>query len=511
MPTNHTSTHETEQTHDVVRHGRLSGTRNADIASLLSSMEADRCIASHDVRVDIAHLLMLVDRSITSLPHAQKIMRELIQMYDEGLPQSAFDPIYEDIHAGIESHIIAMVGMDSGGRLHVARSRNDEVVTCLRLYARNVTLTQIESLLTLRLTLLELAQEHLETIMPGFTHLQHAQPTTLAHHMLAYEQMFTRDTNRLFCAYEHINSSPLGAAAFASTGYPIDREQTSRDLGFNTIIENTMDAVSSRDFACELLSADTILEMHISRLCEELIIWNSGLTRFIELDDAYCSTSSIMPQKKNPDVAEILRSRTGTLLGAFTSAITIMKALPLTYNRDLQDLNPHLFSGAQHIARDLRLLTGMLQTAKFQKERLHAQAGEGYSTATGLADHLVCAYDIPFRQAHNIIGRAVRAGSLELQTLDLAAQEIAGHTLSEKGLTQGEIDQVLDPTYSISSRSNFGGPAPSAVKEALKHRREIIKQHNAEFLTISEHVSRAEETLIEKARQFIQENKEESC
>ncbi|MDR2855481.1 MAG: argininosuccinate lyase [Methanomicrobiales archaeon] len=508
MPTNHISTDETEQAHDVVRHGRLSGTRNADIASLLSSMEADRYIASHDVRVDIAHLLMLADCSITSRPHAQKLMRELIQLYDEGVPQSVFNPAYEDIHAGIESHIIAMIGMDSGGRLHVARSRNDEVATCLRLYARSAALAQIESLLALRLLLLELAQEHLQTIMPGFTHLQHAQPTTLAHHMLAYEQMFARDTNRLLCAYEHINASPLGAAAFASTGYPIDREQTSRDLGFQTIVENSMDAVSSRDFACELLSADTILEMHISRLCEELIIWNSGLTRFVELDDAYCSTSSIMPQKKNPDVAELLRSRTGTLLGAFTSAITIMKALPLTYNRDLQDLNPHLFSGTKHIARDLRLLAGMLQTAKFQKERMHAQAGEGYSTATGLADYLVCVYDIPFREAHNIIGRAVRADSLQLQTLDLAAQEITGHTLSEKGLTKEEIDRVLDPAYSVSSRSNFGGPAPSAVKQALKHRKEIVKQHSTEFFALSQNVSRAEETLIEKARQFIQENKE---
>ena len=510
MPMNHTSPNETEKACDVVRHGRLSGTRNADIDSLLSSMEADTYIASFDILVDIAHLLMLADRSITALPHAKKIMHELLLMYDEGIPYSAFDSQYEDIHAGIESTIISMVGMDTGGRLHVARSRNDEVATCLRLYARSAALAQIKSLIDLRQTLLELAQEHIETIMPGFTHLQHAQPTTLAHHMLAYEQMFTRDTERLLSAYTHINASPLGAAAFASTGYPIDREQTSSDLGFDDIVENTMDAVASRDFACELLSADTILEMHISRLCEELIIWNSGLTQFIELDDAYCSTSSIMPQKKNPDVAEILRSRTGTLLGSFTSAITIMKGLPLTYNRDLQDLNPHLFSGAKDIARDLRLLAGMLKTATFQKERMSEEAGKGYSTATGLADYLVCEYDIPFRQAHNIIGRSIRAGSLTIQTLDLAAQEIAGHTLSEKGLTENEIDQVLDPAYSISSRSNVGGPAPSAITKALKHRKQILEQHSTQLFTISKRVSDAEEKLIEKAREFVDEDKQKS-
>ena len=502
MPTNHASTNETENTHDVVRHGRLSGTRNAEIDSLLSSMEADRYIAPYDAIIDIAHLLMLADCSITAPSHAQKIMRELLLMYDEGVPESAFTQKYEDIHAGIESTIIATVGMDTGGRLHVARSRNDEVATCLRLYARDAALTQIESLIELRRSLLQIAEDHIDTIMPGFTHLQHAQPTTLAHHLLAYEQMFTRDTERLFGAYTRINASPLGAAAFASTGYPIDREQTCADLGFDMIIENTMDAVSSRDFACELLACDTILEMHISRICEELIIWNSGLVRFVELDDAYCSTSSIMPQKKNPDVAELLRSRTGTLLGAFTSAITIMKGLPLTYNRDLQDLNPHLFSGAKDITRDIRLLTGMLKTAQFQKERMKAEAGEGYSTATGLADYLVCTYDIPFRQAHNIIGRAVRAGSLTIQTLDLAAQEIAGHTLSEKGLADTEVQQVLDPAYSISSRSNLGGPAPSATKEALKRRTQIIELHNSQWMKISHAVSDAEKKLIVKAREF---------
>ena len=500
MPTNHTST--TENTHDVVRHGRLSGERNRDIDSLLSSMEADRYIASSDVLVDIAHLLMLADCSIITPVHAQKIMRELLLMYDEGVPEAAFNPKYEDIHAGIESTIIATVGMDTGGRLHIARSRNDEIATCLRLYARDAALVQIESLITLRGSLLEIAKHHTETIMPGFTHLQHAQPTTLAHHLLAYEQMFTRDTERLFGAYTRINASPLGAAAFASTGYPIDREQTRADLGFDTIIENTMDAVASRDFACELLATGTILEMHISRFCEELIIWNSGLVGFVELDDAYCSTSSIMPQKKNPDVAEILRSRTGTLLGAFTSAITIMKGLPLTYNRDLQDLNPHLFSGAKDIARDIRLIAGMLKTAKFQKERMHVESGRGYSTATGLADYLVCTYNMPFREAHNVIGRAVRAGSLTIQTLDLAAQEITGHTLSEKGLTDVEIEQVLDPACSISSRSNLGGPAPPAIKEALGRRTQIIELHTSQYMKIASLVSDAEEKLIKKAREF---------
>ena len=504
--TNNCTENDTEmkRADDVIRHGRLGGERNSDIDSFLSSMEADKNIAPHDVCVDIAHLLMLADCGITSTSNAQKIMRELLRMYYEGVPKSAFDPRYEDIHAGIESTIIANIGIDSGGWLHVARSRNDEVATCLRLYARAAAHIQMQALIDLRQTLINIAQEHIDTIMPGFTHLQHAQPTTLAHHMLAYEQMFARDMERLFSAYTRINKSPLGAAAFASTGYPIDRENTCRDLGFDGIVENTMDAVASRDFACELLSLDAILEMHISRLCEELVIWNSGLVRFVELDDAYCSTSSIMPQKKNPDVAEILRSRTGSVVGEFLSAVSIMKGLPLTYNRDLQDLNSHLFFGTKNVSRDIRLLAGMLKTASFQKDRMREEAGKGYSTATGLADHLVRMYDISFRQAHNLIGSAVRDGNLDLKTVNKAAMELAGINLSEMGLTDAEIEHVLDPEYSVAERNNPGGPAHGAIVDALIHRIRLLEEDKKHYEAIVKQAMEAHKNLIKKAQEFVE-------
>jgi argininosuccinate lyase len=246
-----------------------------------------------------------------------------------------------------------------------------------------------------------------------------------------------------------------------------------------------------------------MLEMHISRLCEELVIWNSGLVRFVELDDAYCSTSSIMPQKKNPDVAEVLRSRTGSVLGEFVSAVSIIKGLPLTYNRDLQDLNPHLFIGTENVSRDIRLLAGMLKTASFQKDRMREEAGKGYSTATGLADHLVREYGISFRQAHNFIGRAIRDGNLDLKTVNKAAMELAGINLSEMGLTDAEIEHVLDPEYSIAERKNPGGPAPDTISKALKNRIRLLKKEKKEYETILKRALQAEERLIKKAQEFV--------
>jgi len=487
---------------DVVRKARLSGERTSDTESLLSSMEADRNIASADLLVDLAHLVMLSRQKIINEVHAKEMLCELLIFYESGLPDEVFDPSFEDIHAGIETLLTQKTGEDAGGRLHIGRSRNDEVATCLRIQARDTILIQMEAINRLRSVLLEVAKSHTVTVMPGFTHLQHAQPVTLAHHMLAYESMFSRDFSRLSDAFIRTNLSPLGAAALASTGYPLDRELTAVFLGFNGYLGNSMDAVSSRDFIQELLAADTILMTNVSRLCEELVIWSSSFVRFVTLDDAYCSTSSIMPQKKNPDVAEILRSRAGTLLGTFSSATTIMKGLPLAYNRDMQDINPHLWSGINNIRRDIDLLAGMIRTAGFNRERMAVEAAHGGTTTTELADMLVREYNLPFRTAHHIVGRAVREGDLSLSTLDKAAMEFLGSSLSSLGVTAAWIEDALSVETSLSVRNLPGGPAPDITSLSINERGMQLKQDENMTNMKKEAIFKAREDLLSQARRI---------
>jgi argininosuccinate lyase len=489
---------------DVVRLGRLSGERTGAMMHFLSSMQADRHIADADILVDIAHVLMLdkqkiIDRSVT-----RQLLPALLRMYDEGVPEEAFDERFEDIHAGIESFLIADAGAEIGGRLHIGRSRNDEVATCIRIRLREELLKQMAALLKIRSALIALADRHKDSVMPGFTHLQHAQPTTLAHHLLAYEQAFSRDFDRLAGAYKRINLSPLGAAAFASTGFPVNRDYTASLLGFDGLVTNTMDAVATRDFALETLASLSILMATISRLCEELIIWSTSFVKFVSLDDAFCSTSSIMPQKKNPDIAEIMRAKSGSVFGALTGALVTVKGLPMSYNRDLQELTPHIWRGMHDTKESLQLLGEMLASAEFDRARMKEEAAKGFSTATELADSLARAYDIPFRTAHNIVGRAVQKGDLSLGTLEKAAKDLGcGISLKKKGLTQAKINQVLDPEYSISLRKAPGAPAPVAVKGAIHDRK---KQLAADTALVEQKLTRTAKSrneLITRARRLV--------
>ena len=452
---------------DVVRKGRLKDERSSETMPFLSSMQADRQIAGADILVDIAHVLMLDKQKINDRKVTQAILAELLTLHKNGVPEEVFDDRFEDVHAGIESLIIASAGAEVGGRMHMGRSRNDEVATCIRIKLREELILQMAAILKLREVLLALAAQHKESVMPGFTHLQHAQPTTLAHHFLAYEQAFSRDFDRLKDAYARVNLSPLGAAAFASTGYPIDREYTASLLGFDGLVENSMDAVATRDFALETLADLSILMANTSRLCEELIIWSTSFVKFVSLDDAFCSTSSIMPQKKNPDTAEIMRAKSASVFGAFTAALVTVKGLPMSYNRDLQELTPNIWRGMHDARVSTCLLADMLASAEFDTERMKEEAGKGFSTATELADTLVRTYGLPFRTAHNIVGRAVQKGSLSLATLEAAAQEVGKISLKKKGLTQKKIDEVLDVDYSVALRKAPGGPAPAAVKRAI--------------------------------------------
>ncbi len=488
---------------DVVRKGRLTGERSGDIAPFLSSMTADRQIARADLLVDIAHVLMLDKQKINERTVTEQILAELLALHRDGLPEDVFDDRFEDVHAGIESLIITSAGAEAGGRMHMGRSRNDEVATCIRIRLREDLILQMATILKLRQTLLALAVKHTGSVMPGFTHLQHAQPTTLAHYFLAYEQAFGRNYDRLRDAYTRVNLCPLGAAAFASTGYPIDREYTASLLGFDGLVENSMDAVATRDFALETLADIAILMVDVSRMCEELIIWSTSFVKFVNLNDAFCSTSSIMPQKKNPDTAEIMRAKSASVAGAFTAALITVKGLPMSYNRDLQELTPNIWRGMQ----DARVCTGfladMVGTAVFDTKRMADEAGRGFSTATELADTLVRSYGLPFRTAHNIVGRAVQKDSLSLATLEAAAQEIGKVSLKKKGLTQKKIDEVLGADYSIALRKAPGGPAPATTKRAIAHRKKQVDCDAALTDKRLVQLKKAEEKLIAAARRLV--------
>jgi argininosuccinate lyase len=489
---------------DVVRLGRLSGERTGEMMHFLSSMRSDRCIADADILVDLAHVLMLEKQKIIDKETAKHLLGALLELFDEGIPEEVFDDRFEDVHAGIETLLIESVGADAGGRMHMGRSRNDEVATCIRIKLREEMLKQMSALLKVREVLVAIAELHTETVMPGFTHLQHAQPTTLAHHLLAYEQAFSRDFDRMDDAFARVNQCPLGAAAFASTGYPINREFTANLLGFDGLVTNTMDAVATRDFALETLADISILMTNVSRLCEELVFWSTSFVKFVELDDAFCSTSSIMPQKKNPDTAEIMRAKSGSVFGAFAGALLTVKGLPMSYNRDLQELTPHLWRGMRDAKESLRLLIDMLSSASFNAERMREEAGKGFSTATELADTLVRSYGIAFRTAHTIVGRAVQKGSLSLLTLEESAQETgSGISLIGKGLTQQNIDDALDVKNSLALRRAPGGPAPFATKIAIQDRK---KQLDSDALLVEKRLlklSDAKEDLITKARRLV--------
>jgi argininosuccinate lyase len=488
---------------DRIRRGRLGGERGCEVSRLLSSMEADRMIAEADVLVDMAHLLMLRRQGIIGDEHARAIMEILVGLFEDGLPGEVFDDRFEDIHAGIEAYLIDRLGEEAGGRIHTGRSRNDEVAACIRIRAREDLIDLMAAVNRLRDVLITLAGEHTATVMPGFTHLQHAQPTTLAHHLLAYEEAFSRDFARLSSAFSRVNASPLGAAAFASTGFPIDREYTAGLLGFDGLVENSMDAVSSRDFLLEALSACAILSVTASRISSDFILWSSPLAGFVTLADAYCSTSSIMPQKKNPDTLEILRAKSGTAAGSLAAALAILKGLPMSYNRDLQELTPHLWEGISAAGEGIPILAEVLATAAFHADRMAEEAGEGFSTATGLADLLVQDLGLPFRTAHTIVGKAVQAGSLDLATLERGAQEAFGISLRGRGLSQEKVKKALDVRSMVAARKVTGGPAPEAVKQAIKVRKGRLKQDRVATASLEKRLNEAREHLLSEARGLL--------
>ncbi|MFA6372665.1 MAG: argininosuccinate lyase [Methanothrix sp.] len=454
----------------MFRDQRLGECRQ-DVLDFLSSRKADERIFEADLLVDRAHLVMLREQGLISGEVCTRIMAALDDLMQAG--SQSLGP-GEDVHEAIEAYVLAFVGPE-GGRMHTGRSRNDEVATCIRLALRAQMLDLMAEQLSLVGTLVRLAEKHIETIIPGFTHTQHAQPTTLAHHLLAHADAAGRDFYRLEDAYVRVNQSPLGAAAFASTGFKIDRQRTGHLLGFDGLVENSMDAVSTRDFILEVLADLSILMVNLSRLAEELVLWSTSEFCYLELDNLYASTSSIMPQKKNPDTAELARGKTGSVLGSLMAALSICKGLPMSYNRDLQEVTPHLWRGLDWARSTVRILDGCVSSLKFNLERMQQCAGAGFSTATEIADSLVRITGMPFRTAHSIVGRiAASGGRPNMAELDLIAREMAGYSASERGFSEADLERALDPKSNVALRANTGGPAPAETQRMIKDRLERI-------------------------------------
>ncbi len=461
---------------NILRRGRLLEAQNDDIMHFASSMEADGRIFDADMDVDRAHIVMLREQGIIKEKECSAILAGIDKIQREGI--EALNHSYEDVHIAIEAKLIEITGEDTGGRLHSGRSRNDEVAACIRLALRKELLSLMQELHLLIETIASMAEQNIETIMPGYTHTQHAQPTTFAHNLIAHANGLLRDFERVKGAYRSTNMNPLGAAAFASTGFPINRKRTTELLGFEKEIENSMDAVSTRDFVIESMSSFAIIMTNLSRISEELILWSSTEFGFIELDDRYTSTSSIMPQKKNPDIAELMRAKTGTVAGGLVSVLTICKALPFSYNRDLQEITPHLWRSLDAARASLRMAEGMLGTINVKKECMVKAANTGFTTATELADIMVRNADIPFRTAHHIVGSIAKSGKTpDSSIIDEISQEIIHEKLSKKGLSEKLIKEALDPADNVRKRSVQGGPSPHEVIRQIS----IVRKENAEF------------------------------
>ena len=461
--------HETGEPADdgdpAVRGDRFSG---GPARGFLSSLDADERIFETDLAVDRAHVVMLAEQGIIAENDAGAILDALAEVEEVGhgaLPEG------EDVHEAIESAVIERVG-PAGGRMHTARSRNDEVATCIRYRLREDLLAAAEATLVLREALAEAASEHTETVMPGYTHLQPAQPTTVAHFLLSYEQAVCRDTARLLATYERTNRSPLGAAAFAGTPFEVDRERTAELLGFDGLVEYSMDASSTRDFLLESVGALATLATTLSGLAEDLIVYsNRG---FLELDDDYASTSSIMPQKKNPDTLELVRAVAGDALGAFGALGTTLKGLPRAYNRDLQRATSHAWDTVDDVTEATEVAAGAVATADWDETALASAAGEGFSTATSVAD-LLASEGVPFRHAHEVVAETAHGGTGNpgYNALDAAAREVLGESLGAY-VSRQAVEKALDPTTSVTARNSRGGPAPSAVAGQLSAARKTL-------------------------------------
>ena len=449
--------------------GRFSAGPSAVMAEINISLPFDRRMAAQDVRGSIAHAEMLVARGIISSPDGQVIVEGLNKVAAElANGQFPFKDALEDIHMNVEDRLKDLIG-PAAGRLHTARSRNDQVATGFRLWTRDLIDKIDASLRTLQGVMIDKAEQHAGTIMPGFTHMQVGQPVTFGHHLLAYVEMLGRDRGRLADARKRLNELPLGAGALGGTSFPIDRNMTAQKLGFDRPMGNSMDAVADRDFALEVMAAASILSVHMSRLAEELVIWFSPQFGFIKFSDAFTTGSSMMPQKRNPDAAELVRAKSGRVIGALIGLLTVMKGLPMTYSKDMQEDKEALFGVADTLELCIAATTGMIADLEPNPERMKESARSGYSTATDLADWVTQKLNVPFRDAHHITGRAVKLAEskgCELDQLALADLQ------SIEPRINADVLKVLTVDAAAASRVSYGGTAPDNVRAQAKAARD---------------------------------------
>jgi len=443
--------------------GRFSEQTDAFVEAFTASVEFDQRMYKQDIAGSRAHARMLNKVAVLSDDDLSAILKGLDQVEQEiEAGEFEWSVSREDVHMNIEARLTAIIG-DAGKRLHTGRSRNDQVATDIRLYLREQIEYVINEAKRLQQGMLELAEKEADTIMPGFTHLQVAQPVTFGHHMLAWFEMLARDVSRYEDCRERMNMCPLGAAALAGTSYPIDRDFSAKELGFTAPMANSLDAVSDRDFAIEFCSASAMLMTHLSRMSEELVIWSSAQFNFIDLPDRFCTGSSIMPQKKNPDVPELVRGKTGRVNGNLVSLLTLMKSQPLAYNKDNQEDKEPLFDTLDTVLGSLRAFADMVPAIECKHANMYAAAKQGFSTATDLADYLV-RKGLPFRDAHEVVGSAVAVAlekELDLSELSLEELQVFSEMISE------DVFDVLTLEGSVAARNHIGGTAPEQVRKAV--------------------------------------------
>jgi argininosuccinate lyase len=447
--------------------GRFSEQTDAFVEAFTASVEFDQRMYMQDITGSKAHARMLLKTGVLSETDCDAILQGLDTIVDE-IESGRFEwsAAREDVHMNIEARLTELIG-DAGKRLHTGRSRNDQVATDIRLYLRDHISLIVGLLVDLQKGLLTLAEREAGTIMPGFTHLQVAQPVTFGHHMMAWFEMLQRDVTRMHDCMVRMNVSPLGAAALAGTSYPVDREFTAAELGFDAPAANSLDAVSDRDFAIEFCAAAAILMTHLSRMAEELVMWSSAQFDFIELPDRYCTGSSIMPQKKNPDVPELVRGKTGRVNGNLVSLLTLMKSQPLAYNKDNQEDKEPLFDTIDTVTGSLRAFADMVPELECRRDNMYAAARQGFSTATDLADYLV-RKGLPFRDAHEVVGKAVAHGvatGMDLGDMDLDELKVFSSMIGD------DVFSVLSLEGSVAARNHVGGTAPEQVRKAVAEAR----------------------------------------
>ncbi|MDA8113597.1 MAG: argininosuccinate lyase [Acidithiobacillus sp.] len=452
--------------------GRFAAGTDSLVEAFTASIQVDRRLYAEDIRGSMAHARMLGRVGVLTEAEVEAIVTGLAQVRQEIVENRLpFVDALEDIHMHVESRLTEIIG-EVGKKLHTGRSRNDQVATDLRLYTRGCLDDLVQGLQHLQNVFIDLAEREVETILPGLTHMQVAQPVSFGHHCMAYVEMFHRDTQRLLDARRRVNVLPLGAAALAGTTFPIDRWDVARQLGFEAVAENSLDAVSDRDFVMEVLSDLAILAVHLSRLAEELILWMSAPFGFIDLPDGFCTGSSIMPQKKNPDVAEIIRGKSGRVIGDLVAILVLMKGQPLAYNRDNQEDKETLFDALDQMRASVEIMGRMLPGLQTRPGVMRAQAERGFATATDLADYLV-RKGLPFRDAHAVVGRAVRLAqerNIGLEAMPLADLQALSPLIGR------EVYEVLVLEGSLAARDHLGGTAPRQVQAAILRARERLQR-----------------------------------